>query len=296
MSFTCTLPAGTYFVGDAGHLYHDAVTKPPAMDPSVPQNEELLDWFLNDVASCHHQPKYDAVGMCTGARNEVRLTTTHSQYACRQADYQLPLTEACTVLVPHFTFYVLPISLFPREWLEKQGTPADGEEDDYREFGQLIEFTSPVRVLLSVQDWVHSQGFLTLESTDKVVLMEYGFPHAPIFMPTHDLEWIKPNGEQLYGDISLQDLQTLVVALSAYRYNGGRADSRDFRFLPVLHPRLNKHIEMFDRFEHVHGASKYDNVLHGVLTELSARYIQADVQLRDYAVTLSSKKRRLEIQ
>lgn len=277
MSLSYTLPAGTYFLGDAAHLYHTASTKPPALDESVPDNEEFLDWFLNDIAFTHHHPKYHAIGMCTGARNHATVTTTHSRSLCRQNSASATTDD--TYDLPHFSFYVVPTSILPADWVK--------EQEEYNGF--FMEFTSPVHVLLCVQDWVHSHGFLSLQSQDTVVLMEYGFPQAPIFMPRSDIQALQPNGEGLYGDISLQDLHSLVVALTAH-WNPSNGT-----FVPRLHPRLNKHLEAFGRFQHVEGATPHDNLLHGVMHELSARYIQADAQLQDLAslsMQLPRKKRR----
>lgn len=280
MSLSYTLPAGTYFLGDAAHLYHTSSTKPPTLDESLPDNEEFLDWFLNDIAFTHHHPKYNAIGMCTGARNQVTLTTTHSQHLCHQNGHRSATSDPVTYDVPHFSFYVVPTSLIPADWAKEQG--------GYN--GLFVEFTSPVHVLLCVHDWVHSHGFLSLQTEDTVVLMEYGFPQAPIFMPRADIQALQPNEEDLYGDMSLQDLHSLVVALSAHW------DPHNSRILPHLHPRLNKHVAAFERFIHVEGATVHGNVLHGVMRELSARYIQTDAQLQDFAAfsaQIPRKKRRL---
>jgi len=277
MSLSYTLPAGTYFLGDAAHLYHTASTKPPALDESVPDNEDFLDWFLNDIAFTHHHPKYHAIGMCTGARNQVTVTTSYSQYLSDETGYGSTTTEPYDV--PNFSFYVVPTSLLPANWVKKQ--------EEYNGF--FMEFTSPVHVLLCVQDLVHSHGFLSLRSLETVVLMEYGFPQAPMFMPRGDIHALQPNAEDLYGDISLQDLHALVVALSAHR------DPSNGKFVPRLHARLNKHLAAFGRFEHVEGATPHANLLHGVMRELSARYIQAEAQLQDlasFSMQLPRKKRR----
>jgi hypothetical protein len=278
MSLSYTLPAGEYFLGDAAHLYHTTSTKPPALDENVPDNEEFLDWFLNDIAFTHHHPKYHAIGMCTGSRNEVTVTTTYSQRRCEQKGYRSATIDTSYDL-PHFSFYVVPTSLLPADWANDQ--------EAYH--GCFMKFTSPVHVLLCVQDWVHSHGFLSLQSRDTVVLMEYGFPQAPIFMPRADMQVLQPNEDGLYGDISLQDLHSLVVALSAHR------DPSNGTYVPHLHPRLNKHLAAFGRFQHLEGATPHANLLHGVMRELSARYIQADAQLQDYAsfsMQLPRKKRR----
>lgn len=259
MALCFRLPAGTYFLGDVGHLYDQShvggMALPPLLCDTTDDSTDVCDWLLNDLTWNHHLVAHDMAGIATGER----------QVACVYVIDESTTTKQLLTL-PTSTCVLAPTRIISRAWVT--------DVDPTHAHGTFVTFCTDVRVTLCVQDWVHSHGYIRLECDTKVVQMEYGLPNAPVVMPPSCVHVCHPMEE--FEHISDDDLHALFVALSTR--------------ITEMHPRLAKHARFIRRLI---DTDDEESVYHQVCVELASRSVKAGADAREHAfLKLSSRKKR----
>jgi hypothetical protein len=234
-------------------------TKPPLLDESVESNQACLDWLLHEVAYEHVHAARHMVGVTTGQEQQVTVVASTDTAAMWQKQF---------LHMPHSTLFVVPACIL---------TPTHVTQvDPTGQHGTFVTFDTEVNVLVCVEDWVQSRGYVRLEDETHVLLVEWGGPTSiPLMPPRNHL--VNFTASRDYTHISHQDLHALFAHLSfTVTLNSSSSTSCTATRL-WLHPRLESHLRLFKRTATLE-TGDVPGLFHEVCKELAVRSLRQGVE------------------
>lgn len=147
-----TLPPGTYFVGDAAHLYYMHHVKFPLVDEEKEECEELIDWFSSSLTFDHENKEHNMYGLSTGAESDVQ--------------FNVQSVSVYNLSLPNHTLFVIPERFFPSE-LVNQCDPLCNHHF-------YVTTRNESKLTIECEDWLHSKGCMVIETENTLLVMQHG--------------------------------------------------------------------------------------------------------------------------